>query len=45
MSEVKRRQDKEELCQLLATYPLELIHIVLLTVENPCTGPDMNIWS
>ena len=39
----KGRQDKEELYPLLAIYPLELVHMDVLTIENPHTGVDMNI--
>ena len=28
---------------LLATYPLELVHLDFWTIENPCTGVDVNI--
>ena len=37
------KQDKVELYPLLATYPLELVHMDFLTIENCCTGADMNI--
>ena len=36
-------EDKEELYQLLVTYPLELVHMDFLKIENPHTGTDMNI--
>ena len=39
----KSRQDKEEVYPLLPTYPLELVHIDFLTVENPNTGVSVNI--
>ena len=39
----KGRQNKEELYPLLTTYPLELVHMEFLTMENPWTGVDMNI--
>ena len=34
----KGRPDKEELYQLLAMYPLVLVHMTFLTIDNPCTG-------
>ena len=37
------RQDKDELYPLLATYPVELVYMDILTIENPCTGVDVNI--
>ena len=40
---VRDRLDKEELYLLLATYPLELVHMDFLTVENPHTGVNVNI--
>ena len=33
----------EELYPILATYPLQLVHIDFLTVENPKTGKDINV--
>ena len=39
----KSEQDKAELCLLLLTYPLELVHMDFLTIENPHTGADVNI--
>ena len=39
----KSKQDKAELYLLLATYPLELVHMDFLTTENPHTGADINI--
>ena len=39
----KSKQDKVKLYLLLVTYPLELVHMDFLTIENPCTGADMNI--
>ena len=39
----KSKQDKAELCPLLVTYPLELVHMDFLTIENPGTGTDVNI--
>ena len=39
----KSKQDKAELYLLLVTYPLELVHMDFLTIENPHTGADMNI--
>ena len=39
----KGRLDKEQLYPLLATYPLELVHMDFLTEENPCTGVNVNI--
>ena len=41
----KGRQDKEELYPLLATYPLELVHMDFLTIENPCTDVMWTFWS
>ena len=40
----KSKQDKAELYPLLVTYPLELVHMDFLTIENPHTGADVNIW-
>ena len=37
------KQDKAELYPLLVTYPLELVHMDFLTMENPHTGADVNI--
>ena len=34
------KQDKAELYLLLATYPLELVHMDFLTMENPHTSAD-----
>ena len=39
----KGRQDKEDLHPLLATHPLELVHMDFLTKENPHTGVNVNI--
>ena len=39
----KSKQDNTELYPLLATYPLELVHMDFLTIENPYTGADMNL--
>ena len=39
----KSKQDKAELYPLLATYPLELIHMDILKIENPHTGADVII--
>ena len=39
----KGKQDREELYPLLATYPLELVHMDFLMIENPCTRADVNI--
>ena len=39
----KGRLDKEKLYLLLAMYPLELVHMDFLTIENPCTGGNGNI--
>ena len=39
----KSKQDKAELYPSLATYPLELVHIDILTIENPHTVADVNI--
>ena len=39
----KGRQDKEELHPLLATYPLELVHMDVLTIENPHTSANVNL--
>ena len=39
----KSKQGKAELLPLLATYPLELVHMGFLTIENPYTGADVNI--
>ena len=39
----KGRQDKEDLYLLLATYPLELVHMDSQTIENPLTGVNVNI--
>ena len=39
----KGKQDNAELCPLLAIYPLELVHMDFLTIENPHTGADVNI--
>ena len=39
----KSKQDKAVLYLLLATYPLEPVHMDLLTVDNPHTGANMNI--
>ena len=33
----------EELYPILATYPLELVHMDFLTIENPKTGKDVNV--
>ena len=40
---LKSKPDKVELYQLLATYPLELVHMDFLTIENPHTHADMNV--
>ena len=32
-----------ELCLLLVTYPLELVHMDFLTTENPHTGANTNV--
>ena len=39
----KNKQDEMKLCQLLVMYPLELVHMDFLTIENNCTSADMNI--
>ena len=39
----KSKHVKALLYPLLVTYPLELVHMDFLTIENPCTGSDMNI--
>ena len=39
----KGRQEKERLHPLLVTYPLELVHIDFLTIENPHTGVYVNV--
>ena len=39
----KSKPDKSDLCALLATHPLELVHMDFLTIEHPCTGANMNI--
>ena len=39
----KGKQDKEELYPLLATYPLELVHMDFLTIRNSYTGVNVNI--
>ena len=39
----KIRQDKEEFYPLLATHPLELVHMDFLMIEYPHTGTDVNI--
>ena len=41
----KGKKDKEEFYPLLETYPLVLVHMDFLTIENPHTGVNMNIWS
>ena len=28
---------------ILATYPLELVHVDFVTIKNPCTGKDINV--
>ena len=38
----RSKQDEVELYLLLAIYPLELVHMDFLTIENPCTSADMN---
>ena len=35
--------DHEELYSILATYPLELVHIDFLMIENSRNGKDMNV--
>ena len=40
---LESKQDKAELYPLLATYPLELVHMDFLTIENPHIGVNMNI--
>ena len=39
----KSKQQKTELYPITATYPLELIHIDLFTIESGKTGKDVNI--
>ena len=36
------KQDKAKLYLLLATYPLELVHMDFLTIENPHIGAYVN---
>ena len=38
----RSKPDKAELCTLLATHPLELVHMDFLTLENPCISANMN---
>ena len=38
-----KRKKVKELYPLLVTYPLELVHMDFLTIENPCTSVNMNI--
>ena len=40
---LKSKQDKTEFCPFLVTYPLELVHMDFLTIENPHTGADVNV--
>ena len=40
---LRSKQDKAELYSLLATYPLELVHMDFLKKENPHTGADVNV--
>ena len=39
----KGKQDNEELYPLLATYPLELVHMNFLIIKYLGTGADVNI--
>ena len=39
----KSKQDEAELHPLLATHPLELVHMDFLIIKNPHTGADVNI--
>ena len=39
----KAYPQQEELCPILAMYPLELLHIDFLIIENPKTEKDINV--
>ena len=42
-NQFKECPQHQELYPILATYPLELVHIDFLMIENPKTGKDVNV--